>query len=264
MPETTTTAASATTSAADAAVVASQTEKAAQDAAAEIARAKSIEAAKPDFAAEEARIAALPEAERAAATEKLNEQKVASVPATGKPVVPEKYDLKLPEGSTFDATFVERTAAIARELGLDQAGAERLLTTRTKEVTDLTTALKAPDLATGKGAGPLWIARDEAFRTQAFADKAFGNNDKATFDANIEKAQQGLKILETGAPEIRALLNESGWGSNPVVLKALASLGARGSEGAQIRGTNTGTDRVKSDAEKMYPSMYNDDGTPKS
>lgn len=158
---------------------------------------------------------------------------------------------------------MERTAAIARELGLDQKGAEALLTTRTKEIADVTAALKAPDLKTGLGAGPLWIARDETFRKQALADKQFGNNDQATFDTNIEQAQQGLKILEQGSPEIRALLNESGWGSHPTVLKALASLGRRGSEGVQIRGTGGGTERVKSDAERMYPSMFNDDGSPK-
>ena len=262
---TTTTDTSATTSTADAAVAESNAIAAAEATAAAAKTAENIAAAKVEFDKEAERIKTLPEAERAAAQTALDEKvKAAGTVVTGKPVVPEKYDLKLPEGSKLDPAFVERTAAIARELGLDQKGAERLLATRTKELTDVTDALKAPDLKTGLGAGPLWIARDEAFRKQAFADKAFGNNDKATFDTMTEKAQQGLKILEAGAPEIRALLNESGWGSNPVVLRALASLGKRGSEGEQVRGSGGGTERVKSAAEQMYPSMFNDDGSPKT
>ena len=261
---TTTTDTSATTSTADAAVAESNAIKAAEDQAAAAKTAENIAAAKAEFTAEEARIKALPEAERAAAQAALDEKvKAAGTVVTGKPVVPEKYDLKLPEGSKLDPAFVERTAAIARELGLDQKGAEALLTTRTKEIADVTEALKAPDLKTGLGAGPLWIARDEAFRKQAFADKAFGNGDQATFDTMTEKAQQGLKILEAGSPEIRALLNESGWGSNPVVLRALAYVGKQGGEGEQIRGANVTNERVKSDAEIMFPGQFNTDGTPK-
>ena len=249
--------------AADDAVAASNAIKVAEDQAAAAKTAENIAAVKAEFTAEEARIKALPEAERAAALAALDEKvNAAGTVVTGKPVVPEKYDLKLPEGSKLDPAFVERTAAIARELGLDQKGAERLLATRTKELTDVTDALRPPD-KDGKNAGPLWQARDETFRKQAFQDKQFGNGDQATFDTNVEKAQQGLKILETGAPEIRALLVESGWGSHPVVLRALASLGKRSAEGAQIRGAATSTERVKSAAEQMYPSMFNDDGSPK-
>jgi hypothetical protein len=268
MPEVITPALAATPSAADEAVKASNALKVAEDAVAAQKTAENIAAAKPDFTAEAARIAALPEAERPAAQTVLDEKKkaaeaIAGTLAAGKPVVPEKYDLKLPDGSKLDPAFVERTAAIARELGLDQKGAEQLLANRTKEIADVTAALKAPDLKTGLGAGPLWIARDDAFRKEAFADKQFGNGDKATFDTHIEQAQQGLKILEQGSPDVRALLNESGWGSHPVVLKALASLGKRGAEGAQVRGQGGAGERVKSAAEQMFPSMYNDDGIPK-
>ncbi len=261
--------AAAKPNAADDAVAASNEAKAAADKAAADQTAKNVADAKAAFDAEAARVAALPEAERviaekAAADKVVADKAAADAEAAKKPVVPDKYDLKLPEGSKLDPAFVERTAAIARELGLDQKGAEALLTTRTKEIADVTDALKAPDLKTGEGAGPLWIARDETFKKQAFADKEFGNNDKATFDTNVEKAQQGLKILEVGAPELRSLLNESGWGSHPTVLKALASLAKRGAEGEQIKGAGAGVERVKSDAEKMYPSHFNDDGTPKT
>ena len=254
-----------TTSAADKAVAASNEAKAAADKAAADKTAASIAAAKPDFAAEEARIAALPEAERAAATEKLAaDKKAADTIATGSKVVPEKeikYDLKLPAGSTLGAAFVERTAAIARGLGLDQSGAEKLLSARAEEYDTTVKALTPPD-KDGKNAGPLWIAREEGFRTEAFKDKAFGNGDQKTFDIAVEKAQHGLKVLDrTGT--LGALLKETGYGSHPAVLAALADLGRRSGEAGQIMGSRDGAGRVKSEAERMYPHMYNDDGSPK-
>lgn len=250
------------TSAADKAVAASNEAKAAADKAQAEKTAASIAAAKPDFAAEEARIAALPEAERAAATEKLAaDKKAADTIATGK-VAPEiKYDLKLPAGSMLGAAFVERTAAIARGLGLDQSGAEKLLSARADEYDTTVKALTPPD-KDGKNAGPLWIAREEGFRTEAFKDKAFGNGDQKTFDIAVEKAQHGLKVLDrTGT--LGALLKETGYGSHPAVLAALADLGRRSGEAGQIMGSRDGAGRVKSEAERMYPHMYNDDGSPK-
>lgn len=85
MAEVTNGTAAATSTPADDAVAASNAIKAAEDLAAANKTAENIAAAKPDFAAEEARIAALPESERAAATEKLNaEKQAAGTLATGK------------------------------------------------------------------------------------------------------------------------------------------------------------------------------------
>lgn len=252
-------------SAADAAVLASAEAKAAADKAAAEKTAASIAAVKPDFEAEAKRIAALPEAERASAQHALDEAKAkadadakaATDAAASKTVVPETYDLKVPEGSGVDAAFVERTAAIARELGLDQSGAEKLLSQRANEITDLTKAYQPPD-EKGLNAGPLWIARDEALTKEAFADKAFGNNDKATFDTNVEKAQRGLKILDGDAGPLRALLKQHGFGSDVRVLKALAGLADKAGEGKQIPHTSSAGVDGRTAAERMYPSMFKD------
>lgn len=254
-------------SAADAAVLASAEAKAAADKAAADKTAASIAAVKPDFDAEAKRIAALPEAERATAQKALDDAKAKAdadakaatdaAAAASKTVVPEKYDLKVPEGSGVDAAFVERTAAIARELGLDQSGAEKLLNQRANEITDLTKAYQPPD-EKGFNAGPLWIARDEALTKEAFADKAFGNNDKATFDTNVEKAQRGLKILDGDAGPLRALLKQHGFGSDVRVLKALAGLADKAGEGKQIPHTSSSGVDGRTAAERMYPSMFKD------
>ena len=79
---------------------------------------------------------------------------------------------------------------------------------------------------------------------------------------SVEKAQQGLRVLDKGG-KLSALLRETGWGSHPVVLSALADLGRQAGEGQHITGHSSAATAKKSAAQIMYPDMYNDDGTPK-
>ncbi|HEY2851140.1 MAG TPA: hypothetical protein VGI97_14775 [Gemmatimonadaceae bacterium] len=171
------------------------------------------------------------------------------------------YDLKLPDGSKHDAAFVERTAAIARELGLDQKGAEKLLTERVKEA-DAAAQARETAVAAMKPGGEIWERRDQEYRTNALKDKELGHGDPAKLDVAIEKVQQALKAF--GDPELLSDLKESGWGSKPSVLRLLARIGRSMGEGTQIVGAGGATPRKKSDAEVMFPNMYNDDGTPKT
>src|SRR5688572_20896218 len=71
------------------------------------------------------------EAKAAAETEKLkedgNKDKQVEAPKEQKPVVPEKYDLKLPEGSLLEAAQMEKISAYAKEKGLSNEQAQELL-----------------------------------------------------------------------------------------------------------------------------------------
>lgn len=49
--------------------------------------------------------------------------------ATPKPAVPERYEFKAPEGRELDATFIDRATPIFKELGLDNAAAQKLVDT---------------------------------------------------------------------------------------------------------------------------------------
>ena len=46
---------------------------------------------------------------------------------TGKPVVPDKYDFKLPEGYVPDAKLIETVTPVFRDLGLSQENAQKLV-----------------------------------------------------------------------------------------------------------------------------------------
>lgn len=83
-------------------------------------KAPQAEAPKVDAPKAEA-AAAQPEAPKEAKPE-VKEQ-----PQGEKPAVPEKYELKLPEGSQLDAAHVEKVAAYAKERGLSNEQAQAVL-----------------------------------------------------------------------------------------------------------------------------------------
>lgn len=244
---------SATPNAADAAVAASAAEKVAADKAAADATTAAAAAARPAFEAQAAKEKA--DADAKAIADKAAADKAAADAAAV------TYDLKVPEGSKLDAAFVERTAAIARALGLDQKGAEKLLAERATDATERTTQ-QAATVAAFKPGGALWEKRDTEYRTAALADKDLGAGDQGKLDASIEKVQ--IALAKFGDDELRADLKDSGWGSKPSVLRLLAKIGRAMGEGQQIAGNAAGGVAKKSDAQVMFPNMYNPDGSPKT
>lgn len=177
-----------------------------------------------------------------------------------KPVVPEKYDLKAPDGVTLDAAFTDRTAAIARELGLDQDAAQRLHTERITEATNATKAHQAL-VDAWKPGGAEWTKRDAEWTTKAKSDPELGKTPEE-FAATVEKGQQAL--AKFGSPELKQLLTETGFGSHPAAVKFLANIGRAMSEPSMVLGGLGGSKGAKTDAQVMFPSLYNDDGTPKT
>lgn len=177
-----------------------------------------------------------------------------------KPVVPEKYDLKGPDGVTLDAAFTDRTAAIARELGLSQEAAQRLHTERITEATNATKAHQAL-VDAWKPGGTEWVKRDAEWTTKAKADPDLGTTPEA-FAVSVEKGQQAL--AKFGTPELTQLLVDTGFGSHPAAVKFLANIGRAMSEPSMVLGGSGGNSNAKTNAQVLFPSMYNDDGTPKT
>lgn len=217
-------------------------------------------AAAATLAAEQAAAAALAAnapsaADKAAADAVAEAAKI--VPVV--PAVPEKYDLKLPEGSKVDAAIVERTAAKARELGLSNEAGQKLLDSTVQEETARAEAYGAL-VDSWKPGGTAFVERDKAWRAEALADPDIGGTPEK-LAISIEKGQQALTRF---GPELKTLLHETGEGSHPAVIKFLAAIGNAMSEATPVFG-NSGTPmRKKTDAEILYPNHYNDDGTAKT
>lgn len=204
-----------------------------------------VEAQAAVDAAEAARVAA----------EKPAEPVVAPVaPVVAEPVketvltAPEKYDLKLHADSTVDASITERTAAIARELGLSNDKAQTLLDETVKDLT----ARELASAESMKPGGTRWLEINETYKAAALADKDLGNGDPATFAAVTEKAQLALNRF---FPHVTtAQLEESLLASNPAFLKGLAAIGKAMGEPTTVFGV------TPSVSPKLAGGLYLNDG----
>lgn len=144
------------------------------------------------------------------AAEQAGEQ-AGEKPAEQKPEgAPEQYEeFKFEEGKALSEDMAADVKAIAKELNLPQAQAQKLA--------DL--ALKRSETAQTAQAEALEKARTE-WADSARADKEFGGDQ---FDANLATAKKALDAF--GTPELRSMLNESGLGNHPEVIRFMVRAG---------------------------------------
>lgn len=152
--------------------------------------------------------------------------------------VPEQYaDFAFEEGKALDIELADDIKATAKELGLTQSQAQKLA--------DL--ALKRTESAQSKQAEMLAQARDE-WAGQAKADKEFGGD---AIEANLATARKALDTF--GTPELKALLNESGLGNHPEVIRFFYRSGKAISEDRVIRGGAAG--QPTDPAKRLFPNQ---------
>jgi hypothetical protein len=130
---------------------------------------------------------------------------------------PEKYEFKAPEGREFDAEVLNNFSEVAKELNLSQDAAQKLLDKM------------APIVEQRQ------IQQIEQVRTQ-WADAS--KNDK---EFGGEKLQENLAVAKKaldqfGTPELRTLLNESGLGNHPDVIRFMYRAGKAISEDRYVGG----------------------------
>lgn len=163
------------------------------------------------------------------------------------------YDLKLPAESTLDPAVIERTAAIARSLGLSNEAAQKALDLVHQEVT----SAKDATLESFAPGGAEWTKQTESWAKETLADPALGNTPAERLSA-IAKGQSVLaKYTEANAADAEAFkgfLNETGFGSHPVAARFFAWLGTSASEGQMVRpAAVTPSGKEKSLGEIFYP-----------
>lgn len=131
-----------------------------------------------------------------------------------KDAAPEKYDLKQPEGSLLSAEAVQEVEALAREAGLSNEHAQKLLDAREAAVSGHLAKL-----------GEEHAARIETWNTELKADPEVGG---AKFEASLRGAEKVL--AKFGDEQLRKDLEASGYGSHPGLFKMLARVSAAISE----------------------------------
>lgn len=124
---------------------------------------------------------------------------------------PEKYEFKSPEGSSLDADVLGEFSNVARELNLSQEAAQSVLDRMAPKMAQR-------QMAQIEAVHAQWT---EASRT----DKEFGGD---KLDASLTVAKRALDSF--GTPQLRSLLNESGLGNHPEVIRFMVRAGQSISE----------------------------------
>ncbi|HEX7828643.1 MAG TPA: hypothetical protein VF787_03270 [Thermoanaerobaculia bacterium] len=172
----------------------------------------------------------------------------ASSAATSK--APDKYEFKLPAGEKVDPAVVERTTAIARELGLSNDAGQKLLDATLAEIK----TVNAAQVEANKPGGTRWSETQAQWKADALKDAEIGGTEEKLANS-VELAQKVL--AQFGGPATAKFLNESGLGSHPEAIRLLSKIGAAMSESTLILAPSS------QKPGKLPPktAMYGEDGT---
>ena len=132
---------------------------------------------------------------------------------------PEKYEFKAPEGRNFDNEVINTFSEVAKELNLSQESAQKVLDRVGPKMVERQMAELE---AIRKG----WIDSSKV-------DKEFGGD---AIDVNMSTAKKALDAF--GTPELKTLLNQSGLGNHPEVIRFFFRAGKSISEDTFVGATN--------------------------
>ena len=127
-----------------------------------------------------------------------------------KAVVPEKYEIKAPEGMTVDQGLLDTVTPIFKELGISQEGAQKLADAYAPQVSKM-----------------LESQKQEAIN--GFQKMVTEWKDQTTKDLGANGAKElahAAKFIDRfGGTELRQVLNETGLGNHPIMVKAFIAAG---------------------------------------
>lgn len=135
--------------------------------------------------------------------------------------VPEKYDLKLPEGSLLEEGAIERISAFAKQKGLTNDQAQSLLEEQNSAVSGYQ--------------GRIMEAHNkqvDAWAKEVEADPEVGGEN---YKKNVELASRVVKRF--GDEELVKQLNKTGYGNYPGLVKLMTRIGKAMSEDQLVTGT---------------------------
>lgn len=149
-------------------------------------------------------------------------------------VAPDKYEFNAPEGQYFDPEVLTAYTDIAKELNLPQDAAQKILDKVGPALAEKQTRL-------------IEQARTE-WGDAAKSDKEFGGD---KFDENLAVAVKAANAF--GTPELRTLLNESGLGNHPEIIRFMFRTGKAISEDGFVP---NGRNSVATDpAKRLFPNQ---------
>ncbi len=139
------------------------------------------------------------------AKDKVDKEAAEKAEKEKKPAAPEKYEFTPPEGQELDANALAVFEPIAKELGLSQEQAQKLV--------DIYPQIQQQQ-------AEAWSKQVADWGEQVKADKEIGGD---KFNASVGAAQRALD--QFGNPELREYLNASGLGNHPALVRFCAKVG---------------------------------------
>jgi Ca2+-binding RTX toxin-like protein len=162
---------------------------------------------------------------------------------------PEKYeDFKLPEGVAVDAAAIEAFTPLAKELGLSQEAAQKLVDFQAAHLQAFKTAAAAEQ----EQAAAQWAETTTKWRDSATSDKEYGGDKLQASVAGMKAVTEKVLGAE-GAKAFTEALDMSGLGNHPEVLRFLHRVAVASADDKLPLGE--APRQPKSTAEMMYPSM---------
>lgn len=185
-----------------------------------------------------------PEAESTVINSNLPVEPAAAEPSLAttepkvEPTVPDQYEFTFPDEFEVDPELVKEFSPLAKEFGLSQESAQKLVDLNTK----FTNRVHEQNTAAFKKVIGEWA-------TSSKEDKEFGG---AKFNENISVAQEALNKF--GNDEFKKLLDSTGIGNHPEVIRVLYKVGKMLREDKFHSGSNP--DPSNRDVAKMlYTTM---------
>lgn len=152
---------------------------------------------------------------------------------------PEKYEFKVPEGVELDEALVGEFTPVAKELGLSQEGAQKLV--------DLYSKQRTADVQKLHDA---WAKTHEEWTADVKSDKEFGG---AALEANLAIAKKAINS-EFGGKDLVEALNVTGAGNHPAIVRFFYKLGkAMANDKFEIGGSSS--NQPRDPARALYPTM---------
>jgi hypothetical protein len=146
---------------------------------------------------------------------------------------PDEYaEFAMPEGIALDAELADQFKATAKELNLTQEQAQKVI--------DLGAQMRQRDVETIINLRKEWV-------DQTKADKDIGGD---KLDATLGVAKRAIDAY--GSENFVKLLNETGLGNHPEVVRFMAKAGRAVSEDSVVRGSDRTKPHTRSLAERLY------------
>ncbi len=144
---------------------------------------------------------------------------------------PEQYEFKAPEGREYDPGVLQAYSEVAKELNLPQEAAQKMI----DKIAPLIEARQVEQIQSVKN----------DWAEAAKVDQEFGGE---KLNENLAVAKKALDKF--GSPQLRTLLEESGLGNNPEVIRFMYRAGKAISEDTFVGGSKGN--------QKSGPKNFND------